>query len=339
VKRGLLFAVGFLLSAVCVWWELREVRPSMIIHALRQSRGLGFLALMALTLLGFWLRAFRWGWLIHSPRPLPVGGLFSATMIGFMANNLLPFRLGEFVRPWVLSRREKLSKSRLFATIVVERVIDMITLLAIFGIALMVHPISSNTAAGRLTNAGAAALVGLCVGLTALLVIIERTPRLTVGVIGGMAARLPGTIGQRLGPAVLQFIEGLSLFRDLPRLLIVLLLSFLTFGVFALCLTVSMWSMHLDVPWYAGLLMLVITAIGIMVPAAPGYIGTLNLACVAGLALFSIGKVAAIPFSWFFWAGQWLPITLTGLWYLRREGLTLGAITHVHESPASVESA
>jgi hypothetical protein len=81
--------------------------------------------------------------------------------------------------------------------------------------------------------------------------------------------------------------------------------------------------------------MLVITAIGIMVPAAPGYIGTLNLACVAGLALFSVSKEIAIPFSWFFWAGQWLPITLTGLWYLRREGLTLGAITHVRETPAS----
>jgi hypothetical protein len=96
-----------------------------------------------------------------------------------------------------------------------------------------------------------------------------------------------------------------------------------------------MWSMHLDVPWYGGLLMLVITAIGIMVPAAPGYIGTLNLACVAGLALFSVGKEVAIPFSWFFWAGQWLPITLTGLWYLRREGLSLGAITHAQEAPAS----
>ncbi len=334
MKRGLLFIVGFLLSAACVWWELREVRPSMVFHALRHSRGVGFLALMGLTLLGFWLRALRWRWLIHAPRPLSVGGLFSATMVGFMANNLLPFRLGEFVRPWVLSRREKLSKSTLFATIVVERVIDMITLLAIFGIALMVHPIASDSPAGRLTNAGAAALVGLCIALTALLVILERTPKLMGKLIGAVAARLPGAIGRRLGSATQQFIEGLSLFRDLPRLLIVFLLSFLTFGVFALCLTVSMWAMHLDVPWYGGLVMLVITAIGIMVPAAPGYIGTLNLACVAGLALFSVGKEVAIPFSWFFWAGQWLPITLTGLWYLRREGLTLSAITHVQEAPA-----
>jgi uncharacterized protein (TIRG00374 family) len=290
---------------------------------------------MALTLLGFWVRAFRWRWLINLDRPLPVGGLFSATMIGFMANNLLPFRLGELVRPWVLSRREKLSKSTLFATIVVERVIDMITLLAIFGVALMVHPISSDTPAGRLTNAGAAALVGLCIALTALLVVIERMPKLMSRLIDRLAEKLPRTIGPRLAAGLHQFMGGLSLFRDLPRLSWVFLLSFITFGVFALCMTVSMWSMHLDIPWYGGLIMLVITAIGIMVPAAPGYIGTLNLACVAGLALFSVGKEIAIPFSWFLWAGQWFPITLTGLWYLRREGLTLSAITHVQEAPAS----
>jgi uncharacterized protein (TIRG00374 family) len=335
VNRRTLFVLGFVISAVCVWWELREVRPAMIIDALRHSRGLGFLALMAVTLLGFWVRAFRWRWLINTERPLPVGALFSATMIGFMANNLLPFRLGEFVRPWVLSRRVKLSKSTLFATIVVERVVDMITLLGIFGVALWVHPIASDTPAGRLTNAGAAALLGLCVGATAVLVMLERTPKLMARLIDGVAARLPAAVGRRISGSAQQFIDGLRLFRDLPRLLWVLLLSFVTFGVFALCLTVTMWSMHLDVPWYAGLVMLVITAIGIMVPAAPGYIGTLHLACVAGLALFSVSREAAVPFSWFFWAGQWLPITVVGLWYLRREGLTLGAITHVDEPPTS----
>jgi hypothetical protein len=78
--------------------------------------------------------------------------------------------------------------------------------------------------------------------------------------------------------------------------------------------------------------MLVITAIGIMVPAAPGYIGTLNLACVAGLALFSVGPEKAVPFSWFFWAGQWFPVSVVGLWYLRREGLTL---KHIGEAAGS----
>ena len=95
-----------------------------------------------------------------------------------------------------------------------------------------------------------------------------------------------------------------------------------------------MWALGIVVPWYAGLVMLVITAIGIMVPAAPGYIGTMNLACIAGLAIFGVGKELAVPFSWFYWAGQWLPVTLLGLYYLHREGLTLRSLGRMQEGSA-----
>jgi hypothetical protein len=73
-----------------------------------------------------------------------------------------------------------------------------------------------------------------------------------------------------------------------------------------------------------------------MVPAAPGYIGTLNLACVAGLALFPnhIGKDLAVPFSWFYFASQWLPITVVGLVYLNREGLSLRSLGEATENKA-----
>ena len=75
-------------------------------------------------------------------------------------------------------------------------------------------------------------------------------------------------------------------------------------------------------------------AIGIMVPAAPGYIGTMNLACVAGLALFSVGRDLSVPFSWFYWAGQWIPVSAVGLYYLRREGLSLRSLERAQENPA-----
>ncbi|HEY6865868.1 MAG TPA: hypothetical protein VI792_01350, partial [Candidatus Eisenbacteria bacterium] len=118
------------------------------------------------------------------------------------------------------------------------------------------------------------------------------------------------------------------------RLLWVFVLSFAMFGIVVVGLQVSLWSLGILLPWYAGLTMLVITAIGIMVPAAPGYIGTMNVACVAGLALFSVGKSAAVPFSWFYWASQWIPVTLTGLYYLRREGMSLRRLGQVEEDAA-----
>jgi uncharacterized membrane protein YbhN (UPF0104 family) len=210
----------------------------------------------------------------------------------------------------------------------------MLTLLGILGISLFVHPFSAATEGGRMVKAGAGLLLFLCLGLTFVVILLESQPVLARRVIAWITAPLPARLRDRVAAMVGHFLEGLGLFRDLPRLLWVFLLSFGMFGVYALGIAISMASLGIVVPWYAGLTMLVITAIGIMVPAAPGYIGTLNLACVAGLALFGVGKELAVPFSWFYFFSQWLPITAVGLFYLNREGLSLSSLGQAQESPA-----
>jgi len=308
---------------------MRDVRPGEVFRALGQANYVGFLAVMGTTLLGFWIRAVRWGWLLKSVKPFGAPSLFSATMIGFMANNVLPFRLGEFVRPWALARREKLSKSMLLATILVERAIDMLTLLGIFGIALLVSPIDENTPAGRLVQGGARLLLMLSVGLTVFVVVAERNRRLAHELI----RRMPGSIRDRAGRLLDRFLDGFALFRDLGTLLKVFLLSFGMFLSFSVALWITAWSLEIALPWYAGLVMLVVTAIGIMVPAAPGYVGTLHVACTAGLALYGVEKTPASAFGWFYFFSQWLPITSVGLFYLNREGLSLQSLGHVQDEP------
>lgn len=334
MTRRLQLIAGLVISALCLWLSMRDVDPVAVWRVLRHANYVGFVGVVGTTLLGFWLRALRWRSLIQSPRRLGLGALFSATMIGFMANNILPLRLGELVRPWALSRREGISKSTLLATVVVERAVDMLTLVAILGVALLVHPISEATEAGRMTRAGAGVLVAACVGLTVFVIVLERRPRLAQAAIGRLSAPLPERARLRVTNMLTHFIEGLGLFRDLPRLLWVFLLSFVMFGVVVVGLQASLWSLGIHLPWYAGLIMLVITAIGIMVPAAPGYIGTMNVACIAGLALFQVGKDSAVPFSWFYWASQWAPVTLVGLICLQREGLSLRSLGQAGEGSA-----
>jgi uncharacterized protein (TIRG00374 family) len=335
VNRIVKLLLTLAVSGVCIWISMKDVRLGEVLASLRHANYLGFVGVMVLTLLGFWVRAVRWRSLIAAPRRIGNDSLFSATMIGFMANNVLPFRLGEFVRPWALSRREGLSKTTLLATIVVERVVDMLTLLAILGISLLVHPFSAATEGGRMVRAGAGFMLLLCVGLTAFVVVLESRPELTTRVIGWFTRVLPQPLRGKVEGMVIHFLQGLGLFRDLPRLTAVFTMSFAMFTCYALALALSMASMSITVPWYGGLVMLVIVSIGIMVPAAPGYIGTLNLACIAGLALFGVGKSQAVPFSWFYFASQWLPITAVGLYYLNREGLSLASLGEAQESPAA----
>jgi uncharacterized protein (TIRG00374 family) len=326
VNRALQLLLGVGVSALCVWLSMKDVHFTEVLAALRGANPLGFVLVMLVTLGGFWLRAVRWRYFIADGHRIGMRSLFSATMIGFMANNVLPFRLGEFVRPWALARREHLSKTTLLATIVVERAIDMLTLLGIFGMSLLVHRIAANSDAGRLVQWGARALIGLCLVLTAFVVAAERNRALAQSLVRWITSPLPGEARARVAHVLERFLDGLGLFRDLGRLVRVFALSFAMFLCFALALGVSLWSLDIVLPWYAGLVMLVITAIGIMVPAAPGYIGTLNIACTAGLALFGVGKAQSVPFSWFYFFSQWLPITAVGLVYLNREGLSLRSL-------------
>ena len=331
MTRALQLTLGLVISGVCIWLSMKDMRVAEVWAALKQADYLGFAAVCAVTLFGFWLRAIRWRFFIQTPSRLSTGSLFSSTMIGFMANNVLPFRLGEFVRPWALSRREGLSKSMLLATVVVERAIDMLTLLGILAISMLIHPITESTEAGRLVQGGAKLLLAACLVLTVFVVAAERNRSIAMRLIAVLPERIRGRVSQLAD----RFLDGFSLFRDVGKLVQVFVLSFAMFLCFAVALGVSMWSLAIDVPWYAGLLMLVVTAIGIMVPAAPGYVGTLNIACIAGLALFNIGKDQSVPFGWFYFFSQWLPVTTVGLFYLNREGLSLKSLGQAQEETAA----
>jgi uncharacterized protein (TIRG00374 family) len=350
MKRAIQLLIGIAISAICVLFSLVDVEPKDFVHPaivmaavdripttlelirekLAHSNWAGFAVICVLTIFAFWVRAVRWQFFIRSERPVSRVNLFSATMIGFMANNILPFRLGEFVRPYVLARRENMSKSTLLATVVVERVIDMLTLLSIFGIALMVSPIGENTPAGRMVQGGARLLLIMSGALTVFVVAAERNRNLAK-----MFTRmLPAAVGSRVSALLDKFLDGFALFRDLGKLLLVFAMSFGMFGCFAVALWITGWSLGIVLPWYAGLVMLVVTAIGIMIPAAPGYVGTLNIACTAGLALYGVGKAPASAYGWFYFLSQWLPITAVGLYYLHHEGLSLKSLGQAQTDPA-----
>jgi uncharacterized protein (TIRG00374 family) len=312
---------------------MRGVSVPEVWKALTRANPWMFVGVMALALASFVVRSLRWRSLLAGGGAMAFDSLMSATMIGFMTNNVLPFRLGEFVRPWVLARRERCSMSMALATIVVERVVDMLALLAILGITLLVHPMRSDSEAARMTQAGAGTLIAITLVLTLLLVVLERMPVTSRRWIAALGRRLPERHRERAVQALEHFLDGLGLFRDVPRLLWVFLLSLILFGCFGLALQLSMLAFGLHLPWYAGLLVLVISAFAIMAPAAPGYIGTMNLACVAGLALFGVtNRDLTNSFSWFYWFAQWLPVTVVGLLYLRREGLSLRSLDRIGET-------
>src|SRR5512135_910837 len=134
-----------------LWSAIKEVDPWYLAAA------------SALNIAFYFVRAVRWRYLMDPVKPrIPIGSLFSATMIGFMANNVLPARLGEFVRAYALARREEVAMGSTFATIVVERLFDgmSVLLLMIISLATLPPEIASGPAAATIRKAGTVSLVG-----------------------------------------------------------------------------------------------------------------------------------------------------------------------------------
>jgi len=313
-------AIGLLLSAVLLWLSLRSLDPREIATSLARANWVWFLPICGLTLLAFWIRAVRWGWLLHGVKAIPARSLFSATMIGFAANNLLPARLGELVRPWALGASERISRSSAFATIIVERVVDMFCILLLFAVALLLHPFPK-----MVQDAGLAAL-GVNVVLLALLMSIERSPAQAERAAGWVERRLPTKFAPKAASLLRNFSAGLGVFRSGPGLFWVTVHSALMYAVTTLGLQACMFAFGMDVPWYAGIVMLVVTAFGMMIAPTPGYLGAIQYACVLGLSLFGIDRTIGFSFSLYYHLTQFLPITVVGLIYLGRAGLSLGQV-------------
>jgi len=313
-------ALGLLLSAALLWLSLRSLDLREIAGALARANWVWFGPICLLTLLAFWIRAVRWGWILHGIKPIPVRRLFSATMIGFAANNLLPARLGELVRPWALGTSERISRSSAFATIIVERVVDMFCILLLFAVALSLHPFPK-----MVQEAGLAAL-GMNVVLLAALMSIERSPAQAERAAAWVARRAPARIAPKAASLLRNFSGGLGVFRSGPGLVWVTVYSVLMYAVTALGLLGCMWAFDMTVPWYAGIVMLVITAFGMMIAPTPGYLGAIQYACVLGLSLFGIDRAIGFSFSLYYHLTQFLPITVVGLVYLGRAGMSLGQV-------------
>jgi len=273
-----------------------------------------------LTLLAFYLRAVRWGVLLRTVKTINNGSLFSATMIGFAANNLLPARLGEFVRAWAIGRSERISRSAAFATVVVERVVDVFSLLFFFGLMLLVHPFPE-----RVRRAGWG-ILAINLVLAGGLIWAERNPERVAAFSRWATAHAPSRIRDRVHSLLDNFVLGLGVLRQGPAIGWVAFYSLAIYLLTIGSIQSALLAFGFPVPWYAAIVLLVATTLSVIVAPTPGYVGAVQIACVWGLSLFGVDKSRAFSFSLYWHASQFLPITAMGLWYLARQGLTLGDV-------------
>ncbi len=309
--------IGILVSLVFLYLAFRKVDYTQLWQALKDANYWFIIPNVILGIFTMWMRALRWKYMVDPIKKVGLSRLFSSVMIGFMANNVLPARLGEFIRAYSLGSKEDISKSASFATIVVERVFDGFSILFILWATLLLFPFPD-----WVKKASHLFLV-MNLGVLFFLIFFEVKTDSTMKFFQFMFKFSPRKLRIKAEEILLKFISGLKVFRDVPSLIWILIWSISIWVVTAISNYFIFLAFDLHLPIQASFILLVIVCLGVMLPAAPGFVGTFQFFCIVALERFDIGRSVALPFSIVLHACQYFPVTLLGLYYLKKEHLSL----------------
>ncbi|HSC28735.1 MAG TPA: lysylphosphatidylglycerol synthase transmembrane domain-containing protein [Vicinamibacterales bacterium] len=312
-----------------VWAETRRANPLLLM-----------LALVA-TMVGYVLRALRWQFLLAPIGATRFSTALKTTIIGFAASFLLPARAGEVIRPYLLARRERLSATAAFATIIVERLLDLVAVLLLF--ALFVFLGSAGVAPGnpaqlaRVTWGGGIAAGGAVASLAVLFVLAGHPGRIGRLMLG-IDRVLPGAIARAAARFVQMFAEGLAVMRQPARLAAALLWSFPLWLSIAGGIWLASQAFRITFPFSASFLVMMMLVVGVAVPT-PGAIGGYHAAYQISVeTFFGAPTDRAVGCAIVLHAISFVPVTLLGVALMLNEGLTLAGAKHLAEAAEHADS-
>ena len=297
-----------------VWAEIRRARPGLIVAA------------VLVTGLTYILRALRWQYVLSPLGATHFSNAFRATVIGFAATFLLPARAGEVIRPLILARREGLPATATFATIILERLMDMVTVLALFAVFVLTADPATMSAQpahlARVQAGGLLAAAAAAIALTMAFVAAGHPERL-----GRWALRVERVLPARLARMVAKFVEsftqGLGVMRQPRRLLVSLALSVPLWLSIAAGIWLTSLAFHITLPYVGSFLVMTILVVGVAMPT-PGAVGGFHAAYqIAVQSFFGAPDDRAVGAAIVLHAVSFLPVTVLGLIFMARDGLSL----------------
>lgn len=330
--------VGLAITVLALWYVLRDVSFGEVVTQIGRGDFLLLGAAVFVATFGFFIRALRWKVLLTPVKPdTTLRSRFAGVSIGFMANNVLPARVGEFARAYAFSRLEPVTASAAFGTLVVERFMDGVVLLLFLLVPVLTPGFPST---GALSGGqGATVLqgaVGLVVVALVALIAMAVMPRLILRTARAGARFLPHRAAQRLLSSLESFLDSLSIMRS-PRLLF---LGFAWSFAFWTWHGVSFWlgmlAFGIDTGFVSAIFTEAVVGFGVAVPSAPGFFGTFHVAANFALSgVYGVAETESLAFAFAYHFGGWIPITAIGLWYAWKLGLSLGEVGHADEQLGS----
>ncbi len=319
--RHLRPVVGFLLSGIALYFAFRGVEWRAVADGISSANRWLILSALPVLMLLFAARAQRWRLLFRPNRDVPLWSTFRALNIGYMASAVLPLQMGEVARAYALGESESIDKARVLSTIAVERVIDVLVLLAV---AVCLVPFVHLPAPATYSLAVVVMLIAVAIAFIAVAVLDRARVE---GWLEFGFDRAPQRFAARLRELSRSLLDGLSALASLRTLAVVLAWSVISWALSATVIYMLLRAFSLDVPLAAAPFLLVVTTLAFFIPSSPGAVGIYDAAAVRSLtSVFGVALGSASSYALTAHALYLVPPTVLGAIFFVQHHLTLRRI-------------
>lgn len=310
-KKHIHLLISFFIIIFSMFYAFKGVKLSELGAAFKAVKYLYLVPAMCLVTMTYVFRAMRWRYLIRSVKEVKTRNLFSPLMVGFMSN-MLPARAGEFIRAYLLSKKEQISFSASLATIFIERLFDLTLVLLLLVSALLFMPEAfvSGDADGAYHIVEKAKLFGelsvfLCLFIFLFSALLLYKNDLALKIAGMFAKPFPPKWRDKIFNFINSFTNGLKIIKDKRGFIAAIILSILIWSsiLFTYYPLYFAFDIENDLPVISSLFIICVTvSIFITVAPTPGFLGSFHLACVAALhGVFGIQKAVALSYGIVTW--------------------------------------
>jgi uncharacterized protein (TIRG00374 family) len=317
-RRWALLLAGFAISAVFLYLAVRGLELRAVWADLRSARYGWLVPGVAIYFAAVWARTWRWHYLLRPIRRVRLRDLFPVVVIGYMGNNVYPFRAGEVIRAYVLEREQEVPISASLATIVVERIFDGLVMLIFVFAALPFAPIPPPF--DRIVIWMTALFFGALLAFFALALRPAFTRRIYTALFRALIpTERIRTFAQTQAD---RFMEGLASLRSPADMLMTLVTSVAIWLTETTKYWFVMHAFDFSVSFFVLMLMTAVVNLATTLPSSPGYVGTFDEPGIEILKTFGINENVAAAYTIVLHAALWLPITLLGFYYMARRGVS-----------------
>lgn len=308
-SRYIRTSVGILLSGISLYLALRHVDYQDVWRTLTDSDMLFIGLALASVAINTLSKAIRWKILIGtSGQRLPFSKILAVLLVGQMLNTLFPLRVGDVSRAYVVGG---MGPGRVFVlgTIVLEKMLDMISYALLFSMALILIPLPAWMSDSVFTVSLIAA--GLCIGI----ILLVRNQRWVLHILERIVGWLPAHMREQTTTRLHSALSSLDILRSRTDLVWLIVWSAVVWGTAILNNYLTLLALHivLPTPVIASLIVVIILQIGISLPSAPGTIGVFQYGCIVALGLFGVGETTGFSYGIVLHAIVMLPTTLIGV--------------------------